>query len=142
MAPLPRALVRLSRRQRFIVVCTLLLVCAFEVTMRLVPPDGMAETVNTVGLQSSTTAADFIQPRDTATITQVYTALNNSPVASPIGPFCNINGPVVTVTTTITFTWHGIPTQAWYQQNCSDWERVSGGLPDLWGRAPTVPLGI
>lgn len=139
MAHPSRILLRFLRRWHLIAVCVLLLICAFEVTARLLPPDGMSETVTFAGLQTSTTEADFIQPRDTATITHVYIALNNGAITPPIGPFCNAS---VSVTTTITFTWHGLPTQSWSQGNCSNWSRTSGGLPDLWGRAPTVKLGI
>jgi hypothetical protein len=136
-----RALLRASRRQRVIAVCTvLLLLCTFEVTTRLVPPDGMTETVTSVGLQTSTTEAAFTEPRDTTTITHVDTALNNGAITWPIpGLFCHSNE---WFTTTITLTWHGLPTQSWYQEACSDWSRTSGGLPDLWDRAPTVKLGV
>ena len=138
-----RTLLRFSRRRLLIAICTLLLllVCPFEITTRLLPPDGMTETVTYVGMQPSFQEADFIEPRDTATIAHVYTALNNGAITPPLsGLFCHTNGPDV-ATTEITLTWHGLPTQVW-SQTCSDWSRTSGGLPDLWDRAPTVNLGV
>ncbi|HEX8994474.1 MAG TPA: hypothetical protein VF812_00430 [Ktedonobacterales bacterium] len=140
MSLMARVATRISRRWLLIAACALL--CAFEVTTRLLPPDGMTETINSDGLQSTVRAGNFIELRDTAAIEHVYAALNNGALRLGGGPSCNINGPVALVTTEITFTWHGLPTQVWSQQNCSYWSRTSGGLPDLWSRVPTAALGV
>jgi hypothetical protein len=68
-------------------------------------------------------------------------ALNNGTIISPTFLPCNTNGGFRS-TETVALTWHGLPTQVW-SPNCSDdWSHTSGGLPDLWDRAPTVKLGI
>lgn len=137
-----------SRRLRWGATIAVLVLLAFEITVRYLPPDGatitrFARTSYSTGgpatVTTTITSRVYVSPRDTATIDRLSQALNTSPIDGP----ASFNGLCADATEwndwTISLTWHGLPVQVWTAHGCPAFSESSGGIPNVfWTR--TFPL--
>lgn len=134
-----------SRRLRWGAVIAVLILLAFEVTLRNLPPDGATVTrfqriTYSTGVPATVTTTItsrvYVSPHDNATIDKLNNVLNSAPLDSP----ASFNGLCADASGwndwTITSTWHALPVQVWTAHGCPSFSENSGGIPNIfWTRA-------
>lgn len=136
----------------------------FEVGVRHVPPDGMTVTFLSAGGRPLAEGSwVYTAPKDQQIIAAWYAGLNTAPVESQTSTSYAVDdGCYPTAYPQITFTWHGIPVEAWTSHDSisiCEYIESAGGLSEnltrtfhLWfptriappaaSRAGLLPIGV
>jgi hypothetical protein len=153
-----RNIARIARIARVVLKVVAVSVGVFllvESVIRWLPPDKivvtttwdnvLVDTGSSIGSARRTIIHErytetLVMPHDANDIQRINDALNRDSTVSgyPIFPvFCGgtVLGGYAAEGHTVTFYWHGLPTQVWRYGPCLDWLRTSGGVPDPWGRS-------
>ena len=136
----PHASTLISRRRFWlVVVAVLVLIVLFEVGIRHVPPDGM-----TVTYTCSACGAPYVGTRaysahaDQQAIEDWYTSFNDASVVSA----WRLSGCTLTMDpSSVVFTWHGIPVEAWTLEGCR-YAESAGGMSDALVVQHLVPIAV
>lgn len=148
---------RTRRQVAIIVTAVVIAFLLLEVVIRWLPPDRVVATTQwthdlcssqAVGPTTCVTRHDqhtavYTAAKDASAIQHIYSAFSSNDIALPptisgchVEPDVYYGGERYTVT----FYWHGLPTQVWssaHGENCGYWFRSSGGAPDLWAHSLT-----
>ena len=144
-----RKIARVARIALLAAAAFLVVSLIVETVIRWLPPDKVV--VSTVWHSSTTPQSythTYAAPRDAETIGQIDAAFNHDNTVSVYPTFntlCSGSTPLYDQESyTVTFYWHGLPTQIWQNGPCQEWLRTSGGVLDPWGRTvvPYYPFHL
>lgn len=135
-----RVQVRKMGKKTLLWLTFMVILLAFEVATRNIPPDGMTVTSVKTGagpdgpsIGAVTTITRYSGAQYQAVINQLYDDFNTASLSGPLyTPTTTVCGPLAWTEYQITFTWRGLPVEVWSNRGgCPDYMDNSGGIPNL-----------